>query len=108
MLMSSQEDGWPQFSGVAFFRKCDDSNAASCIVRNKNNDECGAKISRSHSSTSQLFKHLKSCHRAQYNEVRKLRSKDNQLPANQKQLSFRSESDSLFDLIVIVRSYFCS
>ena len=76
-----------------FFRKCDDSNAASCIVRNKNNDECGAKISRSHCSTSQLFKHLKSCHRAQYNEVHKLRSKD-EVPANQKQLPFRSDSGS--------------
>ena len=74
-------------------------------MRNKNNDECGAKISRSHFSTSQLFKHLKSCHRAQYNEVRKLRSKDNQLPANQK-LEAVFIVLLIFDLIVIVKELF--
>lgn len=59
-----------------FFRKID-TNITQCVVRSKNNKECGAKISQgAHSSTSALIKHLKTCHREQFAEVQKLRKKD--------------------------------
>ena len=59
-----------------FFRKID-NNIVQCVVRNKKNNECGAKISRStHSSTSALIKHLKSHHREQHAEIQKLRKVD--------------------------------
>ena len=65
-----------------FFRKID-NNIAQCVVRNKKNNECGAKISRStHSSTSALIKHLKSHHREQHAEVQKLRKVD-KIPRDQ-------------------------